>query len=335
MKEVLIILDGLMEKSLEGIDLKALILGDMDIDYTLDVTDYSLEGKDIDSLNCIMNMLGYSALEQDIGDRSFYEGLNQGIKDYEYILRCNIVRIRNGILEDFTGGNLSENIDSILREIRVEDGYVNPCYKYKNLLVINSSKNDLTRCKFYPPHFHVGDDIGRIIPENEYIKKIIYDSYEFFKSKGMEGCILWPWGPSRKVDLEPFHSKYKKVAGIVSGIDLVSGIGKALGMEAIQPIECNGDYDTKLNKKLDASIRLIKSVDFLIVHINGFDELAHRKDLNGKLDFVKKVRLEFLVPLINKLRAYGKCDITITCDHRTDSLSGAHEKGDVPILRIH
>ena len=100
MKEILIILDGFMEECLEGHSFKKLLFGDMKLNYDERKEDFSVEGKDLDSLNCIFKMLGYDSSKVDIGERAFYEALNRGIKikDEEGIYRCNIIKVNNGIL---------------------------------------------------------------------------------------------------------------------------------------------------------------------------------------------------------------------------------------------
>lgn len=336
MKEVLIILDGIMEDYFDNTSLKKLILGNLDVKYDIDMVDFSLEGKPVDSLNCIMNILGYSSIENDIGDRAFYEGLNQNIylKDNEYILRCNIVKVKDGILEDFTGGDLTDNIEDILMEIKINNGTLYPGYKYKNLLVMNSQEYDIGCIKFYPPHFNLGKEAKNLLPKNRDIIEIIKNSYDVFNKHNMNGCILWPWGPSKEIELKSFEDKYNKKVGLVSGIDLVCGMGKALGMKVIKPDETNGDYDTNLDNKLKESLNLFAGVDLLVIHINGFDELAHRKDIEGKIQFIKKVKEVFMIPLISEIKKHRDVYIKITCDHRTDSFTGNHEEGLVPMIRI-
>ena len=78
MKEVLIILDGLMEEQL-------------DFNPT-SWCDFSVLNRDLDSLNCIFNLLGYSSNQFEIGERAYYEALANGIslQENEVVLRCNI-----------------------------------------------------------------------------------------------------------------------------------------------------------------------------------------------------------------------------------------------------
>ena len=324
MKDILIILDGFMEECLEGHSFKKLLFGDMKLNYDERKEDFSVEGKDLDSLNCIFKMLGYDSSKVDIGERAFYEALNRGIKikDEEGIYRCNIIKVNNGILEDFTGGDLDKNIGEVLKEFKIEGGYLYPCYQYKNLLLLN----EIIHEKLNPPHFSVGKKIEEIMPKNKRLRNIINYSYEFFKDRSLEGLMLWPWGASGEVKLK----KYNKESVLIGGIDLICGMGKALGMIVVQPKGATGEWDSALHNKLEGVLEWLPKANNIILHVNGFDELSHRKDFKGKMQFLEKVKNELLFPLLN----LKGVNIRITCDHRTDSFTGSHEKGYVPYLSI-
>lgn len=333
MKKILIILDGLMEKSFEKIDLLELILENKKQNAKITFKDFSIENKAIDSLNCIMNILGYSPLKEAIGDRAYYEGLSKNIKDYKYILRCNIVKVEDNFLKDFTGGSIPSKVYKLLEDFRIEENYIHPCYKYKNLLVIKNCVENLEKIKFYPPHFYVNSSIENMFPKSELIKEIINSSYKMFKENNIKGLMLWPWGVSRKVNLEKFQKRYNISGALVSGIDLLNGIGKALGLECKILKGCTGDINTNLKEKLKESINLIERNDFLIIHINGLDEASHRKNLKEKLEFLDRVKKELLFPFIESTEKYNR-EVIITCDHRSDSFTGLHEKGGVPFITI-
>lgn len=316
MKEVLIILDGFMEEALQIPSSKW--------------CDFSVPGKDLDSLNCIFKMLGYPSNQFEIGDRAYYEALAQGItlREDEVILRCNVVKVMDGTLVDFTGGKLPDNIGEILQEIYVEEGCIHAGDTYKNLLVLKDFQLDEV---LYPPHFHIGEAIEKLLPKQLKLHQLMIRSQEVFNHYGLNGCMLWPWGLSTSVTLPSFYERYQKVGGIVSGIDLVCGMGLALGMKSLKPDGCTGYENTDLLQKLQASLELIKEVDVLILHVNGLDELAHQKDLEGKLSFLNQVKKELITPLLNQL---SNTTVYITCDHRTDSTTGCHAHGAVPLWTI-
>lgn len=328
MKEVTIILDGLMEKQLENISIKNLLVPIEEVHSEEVYTNYSVEQQPIDSLVCIMNILGYNANKINIGERAYYEALSRGIpiNDDELVLRCNVVKIKDDKLIDFTGGDLPYNIKELVENIVVNKGRLYHCQSYKNLLVLQENIKDC----LYPPHFNIGVSLEDIMPKSESIVSIIKNSYEYFKSKGLEGLILWPWGISRRMDLP----KFPKNSAVISGTDLIIGIGRAIGMNTIEVNGVNGEYNTNLNNKLMAAKSNLLKYDYLLIHINGFDELAHRYDFEGKLKFTEKVKDEFLVPFIKYAIDFKDIKIRITCDHRTDSTTGSHMEGDVPVIII-
>ncbi|MEG1482298.1 hypothetical protein [Clostridium sp.] len=336
MKEILIILDGLMEERLENKDLKKMILGDFSKYATLSMTNYVTEGKPVDSLNCIFKMLGYSPSEYEIGDRAYYEALSMGIKlkKDETILRCNIALAKDNKLLDFTGGNLGNNLNEKLRGINIKDGKFINCDNYKNLLILTDKDCTILNSKCYAPHFNVSKDIRDILPNNEKLKSIIDTSKLYFNENNLENRILWPWGPCKSVDLESFNSKHNKSATLISGINLVHGMGIALGMHSIKPNTCNGYYDTSLSEKLNVALIRVLEDDVVIIHVNGLDELSHKKCYVDKLNYMEKIRKELIIPIINSLKGKINCNIKITCDHRTDSYTGMHDENSVPEIII-
>lgn len=336
MKEVLIILDGLMEEALEKEDLKNLILGKFSKEATIEMTNYTTKNKQVDSLNCIFKILGYPPNEYDLGDRAYYEALSKGIelKDDETILRCNIVKKNEDILEDFTGGNLGDNLEEILNKINIKDGKIIHCDKYKNLLILKDEDLSILNSKCYEPHFNVNKNIEDIIPNNNLLRETIYNSASYFNKNNLENRILWPWGPCRKVNIESFKEKHKKVGTLISGIDLVCGMGIALNMNSIKPKGCNGYSNTSLTSKLKEGLKALEKDDIVIIHINGLDELAHTKNYYEKLKFIEKIQSELIIPMIESLKNKGDYNMTITCDHRTDSSTGNHEALDVPRINI-
>ena len=332
MKEILIILDGLMEEALEGENIKNLILGKLNLPYKLHMVDFSVQGKDIDSLNCIMNILGYSSNSYNIGDRAYYEGLanNINIGDDEVILRCNTVKVENEILTDFTGGNIDNNISDVIKKIKIPNAKLYHLDKYKNLLVMK--KEIFKDANFYPPHFNMGKNINELIRNNKAINEIITISKDVFSKENMKGNMLWPWGISEKINLPSYKEKNKKKGCIISGIDLLFGIAKAIDMDYVKCEGATGYEDTNLKSKLEATINAFNKFDLVVVHINGLDELAHKKKFNEKLEFLKKIKNEFIKPL---LQTVNECKLTITCDHMTDSFTGCHEDGSVFLIEIY
>ncbi|MEF9951090.1 MAG: hypothetical protein RR838_00745 [Clostridium sp.] len=323
MKKLLIILDGLMEEYFEDKDLGSMVLGPLSNCFRVNRVNYSVPGYDVDSLNCIMNILGYSPKRYNLSDRAYYEGLSRGIENYKLIMRCNVVRIEKGVLVDFAGGNLPHNISNIVEGFKIESGRVHSCIGYKNLITLDNDEG-VQGEGLCPPHFNIGNNVIDIMPRDSRLKAIVEESKGYFNSIGLNGLALWPWGIAQKPDNLGNHND----TGIISGIDLVHGIGIHLGMDSVKPIGATGDVDTDLSAKLIATLSSIKNNNRTILHVNGLDEVAHRRDLQGKLELVSRLQRDLITPLIeNGLRE--NIDIIITSDHRTDSKTGEHNNGYV------
>lgn len=350
-KKVLIILDGYFEDTQS---LKEVI--DFKFKYLESITQFSYRGSfdnstagyDVDSLNCIFNILGYSPNENKIYERAYFEALSKGykVKENESILRCNLVKIDNYKLKDFTSGLSKKEADFITYKF-IEDFKKNRrlnekikmihCDAYRNLIFIDENYDDLKDIAFFKPHDNVGNLLEDILPKNTLDKfnrglNIILEfmkySYEYFKNIGYKGMMLYPWGLSKKTSLDLIKDKLNLGGAVISGIDLVNGMGLSIGLENIDLYEATGDYDTSLIEKLNKSKEAIESHDFLLVHINGCDELAHRKDLDGKILFLKKTFNEIVNPLFLYIKEnYKDFSMLITGDHITNSVTGMHEEG--------
>lgn len=350
-KKVLIILDGYFENTQslkEVIDCKFKYLESITPYFYRESFDNSIKGYDVDSLNCIFNILGYLPSENKIYERAYFEALSKGYKvdEDESILRCNLVKIKEDRLKDFTSGLSKKEADFITYNF-IEDFKKNKklnkkikmihCDAYRNLLFIDENFEFLKDINFFKPHDNVGKFLDDILPKNtlgkfneglNIILEFMKYSYKYFESIGYKGIMLYPWGLSKKTSLDLIKDKLNLDGAVISGIDLVRGIGLSIGLESIKLNHATGDYDTSLIEKLNKSKKALESNDFLLIHINGCDELAHRRDLDGKISFIKKVFNEIVNPLYLYIKEnYKDFSMLITGDHITNSKTGMHEEG--------
>ena len=82
------------------------------------------------------------------------------------------------------------------------------------------------------------------------------------------------------------------------------------------------DIDTNLKNKRDCALKLIKDYDFVLLHINGADEAAHRRNKKEKEEFIKKIDKEVIKYLKEK-----DINLIVTSDHGTSCESGKHING--------
>jgi 2,3-bisphosphoglycerate-independent phosphoglycerate mutase len=340
MKTILIILDGMSEDEREELNnMTPLEYAYTPILDTLlnignhDKTFFYPFNRDPDSLVCILSILGVgeSLIPKN---RAYLEALASGISvaDDEVVLRCNLVSIKNNKLESFNAKGLSNFKMRDVSENISTDGDVNFYHvsDYRNLLVMKKNEEILNLTDI-PPHENVGKDIAYMLKDISNIDtlKLFIEKYRF-EFNGIE-YMFYPWGVSEKTTLPTFLEIHNKSCSCVCCTEIVRGIAKAMKIDLVNLKNVTGDTDTDLSEKANAVLDEINTHDVVIAHINGTDEVSHRKDLYGKVKFIEKIDKEFLSKIYTNISKTTK--IIIVSDHQTSSKTGKHEKGYVDIIR--
>jgi len=339
MKTILIILDGISEEKVPELnEMTPLEYADTPtIDKIIKkgscakTTFYPFD-REPDSLNCILSILG---VEEKLipKNRAYLEAVaeNIHIKHDEVVLRCNLVSIKNNKLESFNGKGLSSSeMEIAAQNVKVSGGIkFHHISNYRNLLIVN--KNKLTAAlKNAPPHENIGQSIDELLMDIKNIKVI----NEFVEDNKITinniDYMFYPWGVSEIIKLPEFSALHNKSCSCVCSAEIVKGIAKCMNIDLPELKYATGDIDTDLVEKANAVMNEIKSHDVVIAHINGTDEVSHRKDLLGKIKFIEKIDREFLSTIYEKNNENTK--IIIVSDHQTSSQTGKHEKGYVDLI---
>ena len=131
------------------------------------------------------------------------------------------------------------------------------------------------------------------------------------------------WGQSAAVELPPFPER----SAAVCGKELVKGIARLLRMDIPVQRGATGDVDTDLSAKTEAALRAAEQYPFVLLHINGADEAAHRHDPAEKEAFLRRVDEQVLPRLLASSH-----EVYVVSDHGTDPESGAHLGGEQPLF---
>ena len=137
-----------------------------------------------------------------------------------------------------------------------------------------------------------------------------------------ERCMLL-WGQSVPAAPPPFPQK----SAVICGKELVKGIARLLHMELFPVKGTTGDVDTDLDAKTEAALRAAERCPFVLLHINGADEAAHRHDSAEKETFLRRVDDRVLSRLLA-----SEHEIVVASDHGADPESGAHLGGPQPFF---
>lgn len=273
---------------------------------------YTPQGKDVDSLNCIMNMLSVP-VEKIPQGRAYLEALAMGVEvgEYDLVFRCNVVEIdkKNGILIG-TCSNAVIDKEALAQQDKYSLVHIT---KHKYLLIIKDACSFYDSVKTYPPHQYIGSKIEDIKPIADGMVGEILDFL-------LEEYNISAWGQAVKEQVPSFKDIHKKKGAVVCKTEIVKGIAKAMDMYCPKIEGATGDIDTNLDNKLAVALSLTKQYPFVLLHINGTDESAHRKDVSQKHDMIQRVD----DIILKELALCDDLDIMVSADHETSVKTGQH-----------
>jgi 2,3-bisphosphoglycerate-independent phosphoglycerate mutase len=144
---------------------------------------------------------------------------------------------------------------------------------------------------------------------------------------------VWFWAEGKSVRLPGFTDRYGKTGGVISAVPLCHGIGTLIGLDKIYVEGATGDLNTNYEGKAEAAFDVLRTHDFVAVHIEAPDECTHDGNLNGKLQAIEWIDSRVVAPLLAKLDSAGEdYIILVMSDHRTLSSTRGHDGGVVPYI---
>jgi 2,3-bisphosphoglycerate-independent phosphoglycerate mutase len=291
-------------------------------------------GSDIANLS----ILGYDPRTSYTG-RGPLEAASMGItlrKD-DVAYRCNLVTVRDAIMDDFNAGHISSaegaallrDLDAALEGIRVYPGI-----SYRNLLMIPGGRGAVTT----PPHDIVGQAIGPHLPEGDdaaillrcmRIAEEVFADHPVNRRRLQQGkkpaTGIWPWSGGKKPTLTPFKEKYGLAGGMISAVDLLNGIARLAGMEVIRVPGATGFLDTDYQAKARYAVDALDRLDFVYMHVEAPDEAGHMGSIKEKVRAIER-----LDEVIGIILARPETIAAVLPDHPTPIRLKTHTADPVP-----
>ncbi|HIT34884.1 MAG TPA: hypothetical protein IAC31_09750 [Candidatus Faecousia intestinigallinarum] len=297
MSRILCIIDGMTDPGFSAADFpnlaSMLYAGEID----------TAKGGKVESLNCILHLLGVEQFPQNL--RGYVEALAEGIP-----VKANDLILRGSWLAVDQLGNCGGPVRGAARIAVPEEKYQYYLIdQYKALLIFPGMASYVDKIVTYPPY---GNTERKAL---SYRPKGCPDAEKCFDTWLQENRCLVPWGESVCSALPPFPEK----SAVISGTSVVKGIAKLLQMEYIPVKGATGDTDTDLPAKAAAALEAARHYPFVVLHINGADEAAHRHSESEKRQFLLKIDSIVLPSLI-----HSGHEIMVVGDHGTDPQTGLH-----------
>lgn len=272
------------------------------------------EGFKTESLTGILSLLGVKSIDLPLHARGYFEalGANIEVEQSDLIFRATWVKIDEENI--VTGFGSNDNFS-------YEDEFIKyySLGTYKSIIILKNAIHDLPFIKTQEPHNHFGKDYHDLLPKGlDKLQKIIDASLN-------NNQILIPWGESVKENLPQL---FENGCAICSA-NIVKGIARALKLEIISSDTFTGDVNTDILEKTKRAIACADYYDFVLLHFNGADEAAHRKNKEEKIKFIKQIDDICLSKLL-----FVPHDIIVTSDHATSPYTGSHSNLLQPFLKL-
>ncbi|MHA1377973.1 MAG: 2,3-bisphosphoglycerate-independent phosphoglycerate mutase [Candidatus Helarchaeota archaeon] len=141
--------------------------------------------------------------------------------------------------------------------------------------------------------------------------------------------IIVPRGSGTTPFMEDFYKKWGIKGACVAGIGLIKGIGYLCGMEVINIDGATGYIDTDYLGKAKAALKALDNNDFVIIHIEGTDEVSHDKKFKEKIYAIENV--DKMVGFILE-RMPENLILILLADHTTSCDYGDHTADPTPFV---
>ncbi|MCY2924567.1 MAG: cofactor-independent phosphoglycerate mutase [Planctomycetota bacterium] len=355
MKYAIIIPDGAADGPLD--DLKGLtplqaaytpnmdaVVAEGHIGTTRNIPDSLAPGSDV----AIESLLGYDPREVYTG-RAPLEASARSIPvgDDDWVFRCNLVTIIEGVMEDHSAGHISTEEASALLEqlaagLNLPEAAFYPGVGYRHLLVLRGDYKVTTT----PPHQILGQKAADHLPSgrgSKVLREIIARSGQLFAGSEINtvrrelgenpATSVWLWGQGQKPQLASFASKYGlKRGAAITAVDLVRGLARLIGWDTIAVEGATAWLDTNYAGKGAAAVEAISNYDIVLVHVEAPDEASHAGNIAAKVKAIEAIDRHVVGPVLQRLKAEGEGHwrILVLPDHPTPCATRDHTRDPVP-----
>jgi 2,3-bisphosphoglycerate-independent phosphoglycerate mutase len=296
---------------------------------------------------CTMSLFGYDP-RRDYSGRAPIEAAARGITvgGHDLVLRCNLVTIVDGVLEDFTAGHISTSeaaalIADLNQQVAGASARFHPGVSYRHLLVMKDA--DDVHCTCTPPHDIIGQKAQRHRPHGPGADRVnaLMDRAETMLRAHAVNDVrsdlgenpanhIWLWGQGRSRSLEPFRERYGLRGAVIAAVDLTRGLGRMLGMDVIDVEGATGYLDTNYRGKGQAAVAALDTYDLVVVHVEAPDEAGHNGDADAKIQALERVDQHVVGPVLEKLRTFDEWKILVAPDHPTPVAKRTHTADPPP-----
>ncbi len=300
-----------------------------------------------------MSVLGCD-LKTDYCGRGALEAAGRGIslQSDDVAFRVNLTTTEDGIMRDFSGGHIDPEPAAQLIDL-LNEAFATPTIRfhsgvsYRNILVLSGAEYS-PEVKTDKPDDNHGNPISEHLPTAKtpeaeatatLLRRLIAEAPAVLENSDVVAKRvadghpptngIWPWSGGRAGAIRSLKEKYGISSAVISGVDVITGLGVCLGMTPIPVTGATGYIDTNYEGKADAAIEAIRSHDLVYLHVEAIDEVSHAQDLDLKLSAIEDFDRRVVERVLNGINSDVRT--VVLPDHPVPIRIGTHTRVPVPV----
>jgi len=140
---------------------------------------------------------------------------------------------------------------------------------------------------------------------------------------------IWPWSPGMAGSFKSLHRKFGITGAVISAVDVIAGLGRAIGMDVIRVPGATGYIDTNYEGKADAAIKALETHDLVYLHVEAIDEVSHERNLKKKITAIEDFDSRIVKRVIDAMSP--ELTAVVLPDHPVPVAIGKHTRTPVPV----
>jgi len=306
-------------------------------------------GMEPSSACACMSVLGYDPQIHYRG-RSAIEahGMGVPINEGEVVFRCNLVAVRDGRMWSYSCGHISTGeaqalIASLNEKLSNDEIHFYPGVSYRHICKIKG-REDILLASCTPPHDIHDKAIDEFLPKgsgSDFLRGlmtrselVLYDhpvNIERRARGDIPATMAWFfWGSGKIPDMPAFKEVYGLDAAMISGVDIMRGLARMIGMEVLDIPGVTGDLNNDYMAQAIGALEALLRHDMVVIHVEATDEAAHAGLAMDKIEAIQWVDKE----IVARLRTWDRdaLRVLILPDHSTPIEIQTHVADPVPFI---
>jgi len=138
------------------------------------------------------------------------------------------------------------------------------------------------------------------------------------------------WGSGKIPDMPAFKEAYGLDVAMTSGVDIMRGLARMIGMQVLDIPGVTGGLDNDYVAQAIGALQALEKYDMVVIHVEATDESAHAGLVNDKIEAIQGVDKE----VVSRLRSWKRdaLRVLILPDHSTPIEIQTHVADPVPFI---